>query len=100
METLFSMLGLYQLSALILPGAVGVTGAYYAIAGRPHDPSTAGLLGLLVLFYVAGNVIQGAAVVWEAPYWKHSGGWPSERRMTPNDKKAYEPPLRELIGRK
>jgi hypothetical protein len=100
METLFSMLGLYQLSALVLPGAVSVTGAYYAVVGRPHDPSTAGVLGLLVLFYVAGNVIQGAAVFWEERYWKRSGGWPSARRMTRADTKAYEPPLQELIGRK
>jgi hypothetical protein len=100
METLFSMLGLYQLSALILPGAVAVSGAYYAIAGVPPDPSTAAVLGLVVLFYVAGNVVQGAAVVWESRYWKRAGGWPSERRMTPSDAKAYDATLRELIQAK
>jgi hypothetical protein len=100
METLFSLLGLYQLSALILPGAVGVTGTYYAIAGFPPDPSTAAVLGLLVLFYVAGNVIQGAAVTWESRYWKPAGGWPSVRRMTPGDAKAYDTALRELIQSK
>jgi hypothetical protein len=100
METLFSLLGLYQLSALILPGAVGVTGVYYAIAGVPPDPSTAAVLGLVVLFYVAGNVIQGAAVVWEGLYWKQVGGWPSIRRMTPDDPKAYDVSLRELIQAK
>jgi hypothetical protein len=100
METLFSMLGLYQLSALVLPGAVAVAGAYYAVAGVPPDPSTAAVLGLLVLFYIAGNVVQGAAVVWEAWYWKQSGGWPSTRRMTPNDPKAYNAALRQLIQTK
>jgi hypothetical protein len=100
METLFSMLGLYQLSALMLPGAVGVSGAYYAIAGKPHDPSTAAVLGLVVLFYVAGNVIQGAAVLWEGLYWRRAGGWPSARRMTPGDAKAYDDALRELIQTK
>jgi hypothetical protein len=100
METLFSMLGLYQLSALMLPGAVGVSGAYYAVAGKPHDPSTAALLGLVVLFYIAGNVVQGIAVLWEGRYWKAAGGWPSVRRMTPGDTKTYDPTLRELIQTK
>jgi hypothetical protein len=99
-ETLFSMLGLYQLSALMLPGAVAVSGAYYAVAGIPPDPSTAAVLGLVVLFYVAGNVIQGAAVAWEGRYWKRTGGWPSERRMTPGDSKAYDTSLRDLIQAK
>jgi hypothetical protein len=99
METLFSMLGLYQLSALLLPGAVAVSGTYYAVAGVPPDPSTAAVLGLVVLFYVAGNVIQGAAVVWEGWYWDRLGR-PSTRRMTPNDEKAYDPALRELIQTK
>lgn len=99
METLFSMLGLYQLSALVLPGAVAVSGTYYAVAGRPHDPSTSAVLGLLILFYVVGNVVQGAAVVWEGQYWKRSG-WPSTRRMTPTDPKAYDTKLRELIQTK
>lgn len=100
METLFSMLGLYQLSALMLPGAVAVSGAYYAVAGKPHDPSTAALLGLVVLFYVAGNVVQGIAVLWEGRYWRTAGGWPSARRMTPADAKAYDPALRALIQTK
>ncbi len=99
METLFSMLGLYQLSALVLPGAVAVSGAYYAVAGIPPDPSTAVVLGLVVLFYIAGNVVQGAAVIWEARYWKRSG-WPSVRRMTPDDAKAYDAALRQLIQTK
>lgn len=100
MDTLFSMLGLYQLAALVLPGAIGVTGVYYAVAGVPPNPSTAAVLGLLLLFYVAGNVVQGAAVVWEAWYWKRSGGWPSTRRMTQNDSKAYDGVLRALIQTK
>jgi hypothetical protein len=99
-ETLFSMLGLYQLSALVLPGAVAVSGAYYAVAGIPPDPSTAVVLGLAVLFYIAGNVVQGAAVAWEAWYWKRSGGWPSSRRMTPSDAKAYDAVLGQLIQTK
>jgi hypothetical protein len=100
METLFSLLGLYQLSALMLPGAVGVAGAYYAIAGVPPDPSTAAVLGLVVLFYLAGNVIQGAAVVWEGRYWTRSGGWPSARRINADDSKAYDPAFRALIQAK
>jgi hypothetical protein len=100
METLFSMLGLYQLSALMLPGAVAVSGAYYAVRGLPADPSTAAVLGLIVLFYVAGNVIQGTAVLWEGTYWKKSGGWPSIRRMSSGDPKAYDAALRALIESK
>jgi hypothetical protein len=100
METLFSMLGLYQFSALMLPGAVAVSGAYYAIAGKPPDPSTAALLGLVVLFYIAGNVVQGVAVLWESRYWKKAGGWPSARRMTPGDAMAYDDGLRDLIQTK
>ena len=97
METLFSLLGLYQLSALLVPGAVGTTGVYFAVNGLPPDPSTAGVLALIVLFYVAGNVVQGVAVVWEPWYWKRAGGWPSTRRMTPNDSKAYDAAFRELV---
>src|SRR6266542_1842015 len=41
METLFSMLGLYQLSALVLPGAVAVSGAYYAVPGMTPDDAKA-----------------------------------------------------------
>lgn len=100
METLFSLLGLYQLLAVMLPGAVATAGAYYAIAGLPPDPSTAAVLGLVVLFYIAGNVVQGLAVVWEAPYWARSGGWPSSRRMTPGDSKAYDEAFRQLIQTK
>jgi hypothetical protein len=100
METLFSMLGLYQLSALVLPGAVATSGAYYAVAGMPSDLSTAAVLGVVVLFYIAGNVVQGGAVLWEARYWKRSGGWPSTRRMTPSDSKAYDAALRGLIQTK
>jgi hypothetical protein len=100
METLFSLLGLYQLSALLVPGAVATAGVYFAVAGMPPDPSAAGVLALIVLFYVAGNVIQGAAVVWESSYWRKAGGWPSARRMTPNDSKAYDASLRKLIQKK
>lgn len=97
MESLFSLLGLYQLLAVALPGAVAVAGSYYAVEGVPSDPSTAAVLGLVVLFYVAGNAIQGLAVLWEAPYWRRSGGWPSRRRMTEDDAKAYAPALRAVI---
>jgi hypothetical protein len=100
METLFSLLGLYQLLAIMLPGAVVGAGAYYAIAGLPPDPSTAAVLGLIVLFYIVGNAVQGTAVVWEAPYWARSGGWPSTRRMTPSDSKAYDEAFRQLIQTK
>src|SRR6059058_562241 len=100
METLISMLGLYQVSALILPGAVAVSGAYYAVAGLPPDPSTAAVLGLVVLFYIVGNAVQGTAVVWEARYWARSGGWPSNRRMTPGDSNAYDEAFRKLIQTK
>jgi hypothetical protein len=100
METLFSLLGLYQLSALVLPGAVAASVAYYAVAGLPPGPSTAAVLGLVVLFYIVGNVIQGAAVVWEARYWKLMGGWPSTRRMTPGDGDAYDLSLRTLVQAK
>jgi hypothetical protein len=100
METLFSLLGLYQLSALLLPGAVGVSTAYFAVAGLPPDPSTAAVLGLIVVFYIAGNVIQGAAVLWEAEYWEFMGGWPSTRRMTATDPKAYDAAFQALVQTK
>lgn len=97
METLFSLLGLYQLLAVALPGAVAAGGAYYAVAGLPSDPSAAAVIGLIVLFYIAGNVIQGVAVLWESPYWRRAGGWPSTRRMTASDSQAYDPAFRGLI---
>lgn len=97
METLFSLLGLYQLLAVALPGAVAVGGAYYAVAGMPSDPSAAGVIGLVVLFYVAGNVVQGIAVLWEAPYWRRAGGWPSTRRMSGSDSESYDGRFRDLI---
>src|SRR5947208_459108 len=100
METIFSLLGLYQLSALVLPGAVGTAGVYYAVSGLPPDPSTAGVLALIVLFYIAGNVIQGAAVAWESRYWEIMGGWPSTRRMTPGDALAYGDSFRSLVQAK
>jgi hypothetical protein len=90
METLFSLLGLYQLLAVLLPGAVTTAGVYFAVKGTPHDPTTAALLGLIVLFYVVGNAVQGVAVAWESRYWEKKGGWPSTRRMTPGDSKAYD----------
>lgn len=97
METLFSLLGLYQLLGVMLPGAVAVGGTYYAVSGLPPDPSAGALLGLVILFYLAGNVVQGAAVVWEGPYWARTGGWPSVRRLSPGDPKAYAEPFRALI---
>lgn len=97
MDSLFSILGLYQLSALVFPGAVISGGAYYAIAGLPPDLSTAAVLGAIVVFYIAGNVVQGAAVLWETVYWRRTGGWPSIRRMTPGDDRAYDDGLRALI---
>jgi hypothetical protein len=100
METLFSLLGLYQLSALLLPGAVGTAGVYFAVNGMPPDPSTAGVLALIALFYIAGNVVQGAAVVWESPYWTRAGGWPSTRRMTSGDAKAYDSSFRSVVQAK
>src|SRR4051794_20728286 len=100
METLFSLLGLYQLLGVMLPGAVAAAGTYYAVAGLPPDPSTAAVLGIVVLFYIVGNVIQGVAVVWEAPYWAWTGGWPSTRRMTAGDPKAYDDAFRKLIQTK
>jgi hypothetical protein len=100
METLFSLLGLYQLSALVLPGGVATSVAYYAVAGLPPDPSTAAVLGLVVAFYIVGNVIQGAAVVWESWYWSARGGWPSTRRMTPRDPEAYDGSFQALVEAK
>jgi hypothetical protein len=100
METLFSLLGLYQLSALVLPGAVATSAAYFAVSGVPADPSAAAVLGLIVLFYIAGNVVQGAAVLWEGRYWKLAGGWPSTRRMTPGDAAAYDSSFRALVQTK
>ena len=64
------------------------------------DPSTAAVLGLVALVYIVGNVVQGLAVVWEAPYWARSGGWPSSRRMTPDDSKAYDEAFRQLLETK
>lgn len=100
METLFSLLGLYQILGVMLPGAVAAAGTYYAVAGLPPDPSTAAVLGIAVLFYIVGNVIQGVAVVWEAPYWTRTGGWPSTRRMTSGDSKAYDDGFRQLVQTK
>lgn len=100
METLFSLLGLYQLLALLLPGAVATSGVYIAVNGLPPDPTTAGVLGLIVLFYITGNVIQGVAVAWEARYWTRAGGWPSNRRMTAGDANAYDDGFRALIQAK
>lgn len=100
METLFSLLGLYQLLGVLLPGAVGTAGVYFAVNGMPPDPTTAGVLGLIVLFYVVGNAVQGVAVMWESRYWKKFGGWPSTRRMTPDDDKAYDAAFRDLVGAK
>ena len=70
------------------------------MSGLPPDPSTAAVLGLIVLFYVVGNVIQGASVVWESWYWALAGGWPSTRRITPGDAEAYDEPFRALIRSK
>jgi hypothetical protein len=100
MDSLFSILGLYQLSALVFPGWVAVTGAYYAVWGLPPDPSTAAVLGIIALSYVAGNVVQGTAVLWEGRYWGLAGGWPSTRRMTPDDAAAYDPALRAAVQAK
>jgi hypothetical protein len=97
MESLFSLLGLYQLLAVTLPGAVATAGTYYAVAALPPDPSAAAVIGLIVLFYIAGNVVQGVAVLWESWYWRRAGGWPSMRRMTADDPTAYAPAFRDLI---
>jgi hypothetical protein len=45
-------------------------------------------------------VIKGAAVGWEPWYWKLTGGWPSERRMTPGDNRAYDDTFRSLVQAK
>jgi hypothetical protein len=45
-------------------------------------------------------VIQGAAVLWESPYWKLMGGWPSARLMTPGDGAAYDASFRTLVQTK
>jgi hypothetical protein len=99
-EKLFSLLGLYQLLAVLLPGAVTTAGVYFAINGLPPDPTAAAVLGLIVLFYVVGSAVQGVAVAWEVRYWDRRGGWPSARRLTPDDAKAYNPAFRKLFQTK
>jgi hypothetical protein len=56
------------------PGRIGRS------RGFPDEPGAAATLGLIGLFFVAGELVQGAGVVWEKRYWKRTT-WPSERLM-------------------
>jgi hypothetical protein len=97
LDTIFSLLGLYQLSALVVPGAVATGGIYYAVQGMPPNPTAAAVLGLLLVFFVVGASVQGVAVLWEKPYWKATGGLPSDRLVDPGDAKAYAESFRQLL---
>lgn len=80
MERLLSLLSFYDLLGFILPGGLFAAGTYWAFAGFPDEPGGATTLGLIALFFIAGELVQGAAVVWESRYWKRAT-WPSERLM-------------------
>jgi hypothetical protein len=80
MERLFSLLGIYDLLGLILPGGLFAAGTYWAFAGFPQEPGGATTLGLVALFFIAGVLVQGAAVLWEGRYWQWRI-WPSQRLM-------------------
>lgn len=97
MDRLFSLIGLYELLALILPGGLAVSGTYWAIAGTPSDVSVAAALAIVGGFFIAGNLVQAAAVLWEKWYWRAAGGWPSIARMNPESRRAFEAPVREFI---
>ena len=97
MDTIFSLLGLYQLSALVVPGAVATGGAYYAVEGMPPNPTAAAVLGLLLVFFVVGASVQGVAVLWEKRYWEATGGLPSDRLVDAEDSKAFAETFRDLL---
>lgn len=80
MERLLSLFSLYDLLGFILPGGLFTAATYWAFEGLPHEPGGAITLGLIALFFIVGELVQGVAVVWEGPYWKRVT-WPSERLM-------------------
>lgn len=80
MERLLSLLSLYDLLGFILPGGLLAAGTYWAFAGLPDEPGGAATLGLIGLFFIVGELVQGVGVLWESRYWKRVT-WPSERLM-------------------
>jgi len=74
--------GFYDFSGIIVPGAVGIFGAYYAnpaLESLLHGRSlSAGDIGFfIILAYAAGHIVQAIGVGIEYLFWKLLGGKPS-----------------------
>jgi hypothetical protein len=85
MDRLFSLFTLYDLLGFLLPGALVVGGTYWAVEGIPSEPGAAGAIALVAAFFIAGELVQGVAVLWERVYWKRHGGWPSTKLLSDAD---------------
>jgi len=94
-DRLFSLFSFYEFLGYVFTGAALIAGAAWAVAGAPTEPGAAAVVGLLIASYIAGHLVQALAVVWEVRWWR--AGWPSDRRMTEGDSRAYSSELRTLV---
>jgi hypothetical protein len=57
-DRLFQPLSTYEIVGLVIPGSVAVAGVYLALFGSPGDVSATAAFGLVLVFYVAGHLVQ------------------------------------------
>lgn len=58
MEGVLGRLSLFEFVGVVIPGAVAVGGSYAVLAGRPGDIGAVEALGLVLVFYVVGHLLQ------------------------------------------
>ncbi len=83
----------YEFLAVIPSGLVLLLGLYFIVAGAPHDlealgttlkglNTSVGDLGLiLILAFVAGQLVRALTRVWDRAAWKQLGGLPTDRML-------------------
>jgi hypothetical protein len=84
-DRLFQPLSTYEIVGLVIPGSVAVGGVYLALFGSPGDVSATAALGLVLVFYVAGHLVQALTSIWRlSQLWtRRPTHWRLRRSDTP-----------------
>jgi hypothetical protein len=86
-DRLFQPLSTYEIVGLVIPGSLAVAGVYLALFGLPGDVSATAALGLVLVFYVAGHLVQALTGIWRlSQLWTRR---PKQWRLRPS--KTPEP---------
>jgi hypothetical protein len=99
-DNILGRLSLFEFVGVLIPGAVAVGGSYWAFASMPHDVGASAVLALLLVFYVAGHLMQALLRVPFADKLVGPRVEPRTTRLVDAGDKRYSHAFLELLVKK